>query len=100
MHCLTSVLQVLLGHAEGHHVQLPVLVRPHHHLHHGHNEDQRLLHGLPGGVLLLPALWWRAAAEANQKDPALLGLPDRIQHFRDHHEEHFVGEYRAGAALV
>lgn len=86
------VPQVVPRHAEGHHVQLPVLVRPHHHLHHGDHTYQRLLYGIPGGLLLLPALWWRVVTEADQKDPALLGLLDRLQRLRHHHEEHLVCE--------
>lgn len=48
--------QVLLRHVQSSHLQLPLLVRLDDHLHHGHDPNQHLLHGLPGGLFLLPAL--------------------------------------------
>ncbi len=85
--------QVVFGHAEGDRVQLSVLVRPDHHLHHGHHTHQHLLYGIPARLLLLLDFWRRAVTEANQKHPSLLGLPHSIQRLRDHHEKHSLSEY-------
>ena len=90
---LGSVLQILLGHVQSDHLQLPLLVRPHHHLHYGNNQDQHILHGLLGGLFLFPALWRGSAAEAHQEHPSLLGLADCIQRVCDHHEEYTVSKW-------
>ena len=87
---LGFIVQVVPGHVQGGHLQLPLLVRAHHHLHHWDDPYQHLLHGLPGGLLLFPALWGRLAAETHQEHPALLGLADRLQRLRDHNEKHTV----------
>lgn len=88
-----SVLQIVPGHVQSDHLQLSLLVRAHSHLHHRDDQDQHLLHGLPGGLLLLPALRGRFAAKAHQEHPAILGLADRIQRLCDHDEKHTVSKW-------
>lgn len=85
-------MQVVFGHVEGDHVQLPVLVCLDHYLHHGYHTHQYFLHGLPGGVFLLPAVWRRAATQTHQEDLALLGLPDSLQRLCHHNEERLFCE--------
>lgn len=86
------VFQIILRHVQSDHLQLPLLVCPHNHLHHGDNQDQHLLHGLLGGLLLFPALWGWFAAETHQEHPALLGLADCIQRFCDYDEKHIISK--------
>lgn len=88
-----SSSQVVSGHVEGHHVQLSVLVRPDHHLHHGYHSHQRLLYGIPGGVFLFPAVRRGAFTQAHQRDSAVLGLSHRLQRLRHHHEERLRCEF-------
>lgn len=81
------------GHIHGGHLQLPLLVRAHRHLHHWDDPHQHLLHGLSGGLLLLPGSSGRLAAETHQEHPVLLGLADHLQRsLHDHNEKHTVSK--------
>lgn len=93
LYCLGCVFQILLGHVQSDHLQLPLLVCPHHHLHHRNNQNQHILHGLLGGLFLFPALWGWFAAETHQEHPTLLGLADCIQRVCDYHEKYTVSKW-------